>query len=147
MSQFEAAISPARILVNSDASSKKRVLEQMSELCAAPEEIELFYQFLINREKLGSTALGDGVALPHCRIPTLKNPIAGFITLNKGVDFNAPDNQPVYLVFGLFVPEEADQTHLDLLAHIASIFSKPHLREQIKQAQTPEEIYNILVAS
>jgi PTS system nitrogen regulatory IIA component len=146
MSDLKSILTPARVLIHSGASSKKRTLEQICQLCAAPEEIELFYQLLITREKLGSTALGEGVAIPHCRVPLLKKSVACFIKIEQGVDFDAPDRQPVYLVFGLFVPEAATQEHLDFLAHLAQIFSDPLVREKIKQAKLSEEIYNLLIA-
>lgn len=148
MSDLKTILTPERILIHSDARSKKRILEQVSQLCAAKEEeAELFYQLLITREKLGSTALGEGVALPHCRVPFITQTIACFIRLDKGIDYDAPDNQPVDLIMGLFVPEAATQAHLDLLAHLASIFSQPKLREKIKHAATEQEIYQIFITS
>lgn len=138
-------ISPALILLDCPATSKKRVLEQISELCASPDEAEAFYEFLIDREKLGSTALGTGVAIPHCRIPLLHQPTGCFIRLQQGVDFDAPDGQPVFLIFGLFVPETATAEHLALLAQIAGIFSQPALRLQMMQAKSAQEIYTILL--
>jgi nitrogen PTS system EIIA component len=140
-------LSPSLILLDSDASSKKRVLEQISELCASPAEVESFYQFLINREKLGSTALGSGVAIPHCRIPFLHKAIGCFIRLKKGVDFDAPDNQAVNLIFGLFVPEAASEEHLTLLAQLATLFSQEAVRKELEAAKSVQEIYHIFVQS
>lgn len=146
MSDLKTVLTPERILIQTDASSKKRILEEISRLCASnDEEAELFYQLLINREKLGSTALGEGVALPHCRIPFLKQTIACFIRLDKGIDFDAPDKKEVNLIFGLFVPEAATQAHLELLAHLAGIFSQVPLREKIKNAQDVNEIHHIFL--
>jgi nitrogen PTS system EIIA component len=148
MSNIKNILTPERILIDSDARSKKRVLEQISHLCATnEEEAELFYHLLVNREKLGSTALGECVALPHCRIPGLKETLGCFIRSENGIDFDAPDDQNVHLIFGLFVPQAATQAHLDLLAQLAGIFAQPNLREQMQQAKTVEEIYNILTMS
>ncbi|MGA2655599.1 MAG: PTS sugar transporter subunit IIA, partial [Gammaproteobacteria bacterium] len=135
MSDIKAILKPERILLNSDARSKKRVLEQVSELCAATDEMELFYHLLINREKLGSTALGEGVALPHCRVPTLQKTIACFIRLQTAIDFHAPDEQKVDLVFGLLVPEAAHNEHLEILAQVAGLLSQEKIRTQIRGAQ------------
>ncbi len=147
MNDLKDILTPSRILINKGPSSKKRILEQICHLCAAAEEVEIFYEFLLSREKLGSTALGDGVALPHCRIPNLKKSIGCFVKLEQGVDFDAPDGQNVYLVFGLFVPEAASSAHLDILANLAKIFSQSALREKIKASKSTNEIYDILTAS
>lgn len=144
MNDMKTVLSPERITLNSEARSKKRVLEEISELCATKDEAELFYHLLINREKLGSTALGDGVALPHCRIPSLTHSIACFIRLPEGIDFHAPDHQKVDLIFGLFVPEAATTAHLELLAQLAGILSQPKIREQIRKANNVDEIYHLL---
>lgn len=143
MTKLADVLTPKRIVLDSHARSKKRVLEEICEHCTAPDEIELFYHLLIGREKLGSTALGEGVALPHCRVPTLKQSVACFIRLKEGIDFQAPDNQPVDLIFGLFVPEGAIQTHLDFLAQLAGLFSQTLFREKIKTAQNADEIYHL----
>jgi PTS system nitrogen regulatory IIA component len=145
MINLDSILTPSLIIADSDATSKKRVLEQISTLCAGPKEAESFYQLLINREKLGSTALGDGVALPHCRAPFLHQPIGCFIRLQHSIDFDAPDNQGVNLVFGLFVPEKATEAHLEILARIAEIFSQEAVRNKLLQAKSAQEIYHILM--
>jgi PTS system nitrogen regulatory IIA component len=144
MSDMTTVLLPERIVLDSNASSKKRVLEEISELCAAEDEAELFYHLLINREQLGSTALGEGVALPHCRIPSLKQSLGCFIRLKQGIDFHAPDQQKVDLIFGLFVPSHATSDHLELLAHLAGLFSQATIRETIRQANSVDEIYHLL---
>ncbi len=144
MSDMKTVLLPERIMLDSNASSKKRVLEEISELCAAEDEAELFYHLLINREHLGSTALGEGVALPHCRIPSLKQSIGCFIRLKQGIDFHAPDHQKVDLIFGLFVPTAATTDHLELLAHLASLFSDATIRETIRQTTNVDEVYRLL---
>ncbi len=147
MSDLKTILTPERIVIDSDARSKKRILEQISQLCAKGFETELFYQLLIAREKLGSTALGEGIALPHCRIPSLNESIACFIRLDEGIDFDAPDNKPVDLIFGLFVPQAQTSEHLDLLAQLAMFFSQSQFREKIKKATSTQEIYNLFTAT
>lgn len=144
MSDLKKILAPERVMLHSDARSKKRVLEEVSELCTTEEDTELFYHLLLTREKLGSTALGDGVALPHCRVPTLKHSIACFIQLSEGIDFHAPDQQKVDLIFGLFVPEAATHEHLEILAQIAGLFSQVKIREQIRKSDNQEEVYRLL---
>lgn len=144
MNNLKTILSPERITLDSDARSKKRVLEQVSELCATKEDAELYYHLLLNREKLGSTALGEGVALPHCRVPNLQHSIACFIRLPHGIDFHAPDEQNVDLIFGLFVPEHETNEHLQILAQLAQLFSQATIREQIRQAHDVQKVFHLL---
>ncbi len=108
--------------------SKKRLLEHISELLArnVPQlsRNEIF-DSLINREKLGSTGLGKGVAIPHGRLTALERPLSAFIRLDKPIEFDAADGQPVDLVFALIVPENSTEEHLQILAGIAALFSNP----------------------
>src|SRR5512139_3978104 len=109
---------PACTRVIESASSRKRLLESVSETIAgihAGVDARTLFDQLMNRERLGSTGLGDGVAIPHCRLDGRKAPIAAFVKLNKAVDFDAPDGLPVDLVFVLVVPADAHDTHLKLL--------------------------------
>ena len=147
MTALRDIISPELILADSNATSKKRVLEQVAELCANPSDMDTFYQLLIEREKLGSTAVGEGVAIPHCRVPNLHKAVGCFIKLKQGVDFDAPDNEPVNWVFGLCVPEDATTEHNNLLAEIVTLLSQAKIRKQLEHAQSAEAIYQILTAS
>ena len=108
--------------------SKKRLLEHLSELLArnVPQlsRNEIF-DSLITREKLGSTGLGKGVAIPHGRLTGLERPLCAFIRLDEPVEFDAADGQPVDLVFALIVPENSTEEHLQILAGIAALFSNP----------------------
>ena len=108
--------------------SKKRLLEHISELLAknVPQlsRNEIF-DSLISREKLGSTGLGKGVAIPHGRLSSLERPLCAFIRLDNPIGFDAADGQPVDLVFALIVPESSTDEHLQILAGIASLFSNP----------------------
>ena len=115
-----------RIATSDDVGSKKRLLEQISALLASGatglSDSEIF-DALVNREKLGSTGLGKGVAIPHGRMPELESPVCAFIRLSTPVDFDASDGEPVDLVFALLVPEDSTEEHLQVLSTIAEIFS------------------------
>jgi PTS system nitrogen regulatory IIA component len=114
------------VLCCPDVASKKRLLEVVSELLAVDlphiSAHEIF-DSLINREKLGSTGLGKGVAIPHGRIDALEQPVCAFIRLEAPVEFDATDGQPVDLAFALLVPEDSTEEHLQVLSLIAELFS------------------------
>jgi PTS system nitrogen regulatory IIA component len=126
-----------RISCNTQSASKKRVLEQLSQLLAANQETltqNQVFDSLISRERLGSTGLGHGVAIPHGRLKESDTTLAAFIKLQEGIDFDASDNQPVDLLFALLVPEEATDEHLQLLAQLARMFSDEELVRQLRSA-------------
>ena len=130
---------PDRVSCREDVGSKKRLLEYVSELLAnsSPElsQNEIF-NALINREKLGSTGLGKGVAIPHGRIASLERPVCAFVTLASPVDFDATDGQPVDLIFTLLVPEDSTEEHLQVLSTIAEIFSNARISMALRQCET-----------
>jgi PTS system nitrogen regulatory IIA component len=122
---FSELITTDRVLCCPRIGSKKRLLESISELLArnvpqhSPNEI---FDSLISREKLGSTGLGKGVAIPHGRLRLLARPACAFIKLDKAVEFDAPDGRPVDLICALIVPEESTDEHLQILSSIATLF-------------------------
>ena len=130
---------PDRVNCRDDLGSKKRLLEYVSELLAgsSPEltQNEIF-DALINREKLGSTGLGKGVAIPHGRIASLERPVCAFVRLATPVDFDATDRQPVDLIFTLLVPEDSTEEHLQVLSTIAEIFSNAGISMALRQCDT-----------
>lgn len=140
-------LSPDCIQLDSDATSKKRVLESVSQLLAdtdeglSPREV---FDCLIAREKLGSTGLGQGVAIPHGRLAGLDKTIGVFLRLPKGVDFDAPDNEPVDLVFALLVPKESTEEHLQVLASIASYFNSKGSGDALRVDITPQKACELL---
>ncbi|MFQ5642129.1 MAG: PTS IIA-like nitrogen regulatory protein PtsN [Thiogranum sp.] len=138
---------PARITCQQDSSSKKRSLEILSGLLASavPDytEAEIF-DSLVARERLGSTGLGNGVALPHGRLRSLKQPIAALLTLRQGIDFDAIDRQPVDLLYALLVPEESDEEHLKILAHLAALFSNRDFCERLRNCSSSEQCYELI---
>lgn len=119
---------PARVVVDAAATSKKRLLEKLAQLLnegggADPERA--IYESLIKRERLGSTGLGQGVAIPHGRSAEITRACGCFVRLKEPVDFNAADGKPVDLVFALVVPEHFTDQHLMFLAELAGLFSDP----------------------
>jgi nitrogen PTS system EIIA component len=143
-------LEPARILCNVEARSKKHVLEILSELLASADNDltagEIF-DSLVSRERLGSTGLGGGVALPHGRVPGIDASVGAFVRLSQGVDFGAPDGAPVRFVLGLLVPEEASEQHLEELSAIAKLLSRPQVREALASAPSSSALYEALAAS
>jgi PTS system nitrogen regulatory IIA component len=126
-----------------DITSKKRVLEQLGELLAsgAPGlDTDTVFEHLLERERLGSTGLGHGIALPHARAAQVDHAVGAFLQLREGVDFDAMDDQPVDLAFGLLVPQNATEEHLQLLAGLASMFSDPALCTQLRAADSAEQL-------
>jgi len=130
---------PDRVSCRDDLGSKKRLLEYVSELLAGSSpkltQNEIF-DALINREKLGSTGLGKGVAIPHGRIASLERPVCAFVKLATPVDFDATDGQPVDLIFTLLVPEDSTEEHLQVLSTIAEIFSNAGICMALRQCDT-----------
>ena len=126
------------VLLDLDVGSKKRLFEQIGLLFENSRQIPRARVFdsLFDREKLGSTGLGYGVAIPHGRIKTLKEPVCAFVRTIAPIAFESPDGQPVNLVFAMLVPEHATEAHLELLSELAQMFSDASLREAL--ATTPD---------
>jgi len=139
----EGILELSNISVADPAASKKRVLEQAARLLAAHNEepsAEQIFERLLERERLGSTGLAGGVALPHARMPGIQETRGAFLRLAEPVEFDALDGNPVDLVFALLVPEEATEEHLKLLAQLATMFNQEELREQLRVAEAEEAL-------
>lgn len=140
-------LNPERIACQQDSSSKKRSLEVLSDLLAGavPDytQAEIF-DSLVARERLGSTGLGNGVALPHGRLRSLKQPIAALLTLKQGIDFDAIDRQPVDLLYALLVPESSDEEHLKILAQLAALFSNPEFCSRLRNCSSSEQCLELI---
>jgi len=140
-------LSPERVACYDDAGSKKRLLENLSELLATSSpkisQNEIF-ETLVNREKLGSTGLGRGVAIPHGRMGAIEQPVCAFTRLSIPVDFDAADGEPVDLVFTLLVPEESTEEHLQVLSIIAEIFSDAGICAALRQCESEDCILQLL---
>ena len=148
--QIHELITPQRISVSLPVTSKKRLLEHLSELLghdAIGVDAQAAFQCLVERERLGSTGIGEGVALPHGRVPGLRQAVGAFVTLSQPMDFDAIDSKPVNMVFALLVPEAATSEHLQLLARLATVFRDPTARQQFSEAHDSEELYSSLTAS
>jgi nitrogen PTS system EIIA component len=134
------------VLLGLDVSSKKRLFEQIGLLFENSRQIPRARVFdsLFEREKLGSTGLGYGVAIPHGRIRTLKEPVCAFVRTATAIPFEAPDGQPVNLVFALLVPEHATEAHLEILSELAQMFSDPDLRESLVRVEDIQAAHRLI---
>ena len=136
-----------RVRCHVNISSKKRALELLSELISSGSESltsQSVFNCLVAREKLGSTGLGHGVAIPHGRMPNVETAIGAVLTLEAGVDFDAPDRETVDLIVGLIVPEESTDEHLHILSRLAESFSDKENVSAVRQATTPERLCQLL---
>lgn len=148
MNTIATLLSPERILVRCDATIKKRVFELAAQLFADQGiETAAIFDALFAREKLGSTGLGQGIAIPHGRMDGLSHALGAFIRLEQPIDFDAPDGRPVNQLFILLVPTDANQQHLQLLAELAQRFSNAHFRTQLDAADTPQAIADLFAAA
>lgn len=132
-----------RISAANPAASKKRVLEEVAGLLASASEAlsqGAVFDKLLERERLGSTGLGNGIALPHARMAGVSEARGAFVQLQSKADFDAIDQQPVDLVFGLLVPEEATEEHLQLLARLATLFSDTRFCNRLRKAKNPQAL-------
>jgi PTS system nitrogen regulatory IIA component len=124
---------PSNILLDLEVTSKKRLFEQIGLLFENNQGIarSLVFDSLFARERLGSTGLGEAVAIPHGRIKGLKEAVGAYVRLATPVPFDAPDGKPVSLVFVLLVPEHANEQHLHILSELAQMLSDRELRERL----------------
>ena len=145
--QISEILSSDSILRGQDFTSKKMALEELSKLLANTDPsiryIEVF-DCLVAREKLGSTGLGKGIAIPHARLKGSKKTIAAFIQLQHGINYDAIDEVPVDILFALLVPEDSTDEHLKILSHLAEMFSNSETLEQLRSETSVDGIYKIL---
>jgi PTS system nitrogen regulatory IIA component len=126
--------------------SKKRVLENLStfvteQLGGDGDQAENLFHNLVARERLGSTGIGEGVAIPHCRVAGFNRIHGCLIKLEQAIDFGSLDDQPVDLIFALIVPEEQNEEHLATLARVAAIMQDDNSRMSLRQCSSSEELY------
>jgi PTS system nitrogen regulatory IIA component len=148
MSLVAKLLSPSHVALDLPLSSKKRLFEQAGLLFENLDGIgrSIVFDSLFARERLGSTGLGQGVAIPHGRIKGLKDALGAFIRLAQPVPFDAPDGNPVSLVFVLLVPEKATEKHLQILSELAQMFSDKALREAMLQAADAAALHQLIAA-
>jgi PTS system nitrogen regulatory IIA component len=133
MNLIAKLLPPSNILLDLDVTSKKRMFEQAGLLFENNQGVarSLVFDSLFARERLGSTGLGQGVAIPHGRIKGLKEAVGAFVRLARPVAFDAPDGKPVHLVFILLVPEQATEQHLNILSELAQMLGDRELRDKL----------------
>jgi PTS system nitrogen regulatory IIA component len=148
MSLVAKLLPPANVLLDLEVSSKKRLFEQVGLLFENNHGIarSLVFDSLFARERLGSTGLGQGVAIPHGRIKGLKDALGAFVRLGQPVPFDAPDGKPVNLLFVLLVPEQATEKHLQILSELAQMFSDRALREAMTAAPDAGALHQLIAA-
>ncbi len=136
-----------QVLLDLDAGSKKRVFEQAGMLFEARLGMarSIIFDSLFAREKLGSTGLGQGVAIPHGRIKGLKQAVGALIRLAAPIPFDSPDGRPVTLLFVLLVPEQATEEHLQILSELAQRFSDRAFREALQQAADAPAVVSLFI--
>ena len=146
MNRLSVILPATQVLVGVDATSKKRAFEEAGLLFETLHGLNraLITDSLFARERLGSTGLGHGVAIPHGRIKGLKQPLAAVFQLGSPIGFDAPDEQPVQLMIFLLVPEAATQKHLEILSEIAELLSDSQLREQMKSATDAAALHALI---
>ena len=142
-----AKLLPAQnVVLDLDVSSKKRVFEHAGLMFENNQNVARSQVFdsLFAREKLGSTGLGQGIAIPHGRIKGLKEAVGALIRMREPIPFDSPDGQPVNLIFVLLVPERATDLHLQILSELAQMFSDNALREQLLQAASVDAMHKLI---
>jgi PTS system nitrogen regulatory IIA component len=139
-------LQPAAVVDNLTGTTAAAVLAELSRPLAASHKADpqRLLETLLDREKLGSTGIGDGVAIPHGKVPGLPALMASFGRSKLGVDFKAIDAKPTYLFFTLFAPENSAGAHLKALARISRIFKNPAFRDSIMKAKDAAEIYQLI---
>ena len=146
MNRLAVILPVANVVVDVDVTSKKRVFEHAGMLFENHQSIAraVVTDNLFARERLGSTGLGHGVAIPHGRIKGLKNPLAAVVRVSTPIPFDAPDDEPVNLLIFLLVPEAATQRHLEILSEIAEMLSDRDLRERLNAAPDAAALHALI---
>lgn len=148
MIRLEDILTPGRSKVNVPGGSKKRVLDKIAELIGSEVpglDAVRVLESLVAREKLGSTGFGNGIAIPHCRLPGCSSPISALLHLDAPVDFDSIDGEPVDLLFVLLVPEAATDAHLELLRQIASMLDRKDVRDRLRSAVSDKALYQVVL--
>ena len=148
MNLISKVMPPENVILDTDSTSKKRIFERIGILFENTQRVARSQVFdsLFAREKLGSTGLGHGVAIPHGRIKGLRDAVATFVKTQTAIPFDAPDGQPVNLIFVLLVPERATDLHLQLLGELAQMFSDKTFREKLQSSNDAAVIHQLFVS-
>lgn len=143
--QIHDILTPSRTLCGIEAGSKKRALEILANTIAANVEginADELFRRLIARERLGSTGIGQGIAIPHCRVENCHQTLGALITLAEPIDFDAMDGEPVDILFAMLAPEDAQDEHLQYLAALAGALSNDKFRECLRDAETDADLFS-----
>jgi len=146
MNFLNQILTPQRTVCRVAAPSKERLFETIARIACDDQYLLSHDQVLdrlVAREKLGSTGMGQGIAIPHCRISQCRRPLGSLLTLEEAVPFDAPDDVPVDLLFVLLVPVQAHQEHLDILANIAQLISQPDVCERLRASRDDRTLYDV----
>ena len=143
-------LSPERVLAKIESSSKKEALEEIAQFICETElgaslTAKQLFNAIMDREELGSTGIGDGVAIPHAKIDGLENLCASFVRSTEGVQYDSIDSQPVRLIFVLLVPENSAGLHLKALARISRVLKDREFRDELIAAGTSRELYDLFI--
>lgn len=141
-------LTPERTRCNVKGVSKKRVSEYISTFLADTADVDAdeLYQEMLARERLGSTGIGHGIAIPHCRLHSCSAITGALLKLEKAIDFDASDGANVDLVFALIVPDEQNDEHLQALSTIAELLQSDDVREQLRRCTSSQTLYQIATA-
>ena len=145
--QIKDFISEEGMVFSPSVTSKKAALEMLSDTLAYRDtnlSKSKVFDALLAREKLGSTSLGEGIAIPHCRMPEIENINVTMLKLEEGVEYEASDDKPVFFLFCLVVPEDSNDDHLELLASLAELLDNKQLRNSIQKSSNARELYQML---
>lgn len=136
-----------QVLCRSKLNSKKRALQTIGQLLAThtPELADDIYDAILKRERLGSTAIGNGIVIPHARVKDLPQPEIAAITLAEPIDFDTPDDKPVDIIVGLAVPEASTEEHLEILAGLSSMLASTAFLQQLRDCKNKAELYNVFM--
>ncbi len=146
--RLENILNPNLILCQSPGVSKKRTLESIARFLAENVnglDAEDIFMRLIQRERLGSTGIGNGIAIPHCRIPNCQEVVGALVSLDNPIDFEAIDDNPVDLIFVLLVPEESFNEHLETLATLAGLFNEDAFCQGLRHARSQQELFKAAI--
>ena len=148
MNRLASILPVSQVLVSVDATSKKRAFEEAGLLFENLHGLSraLVTDSLFARERLGSTGLGHGVAVPHGRIRGLKSPLAAFVRLSEPIPFESPDGEPVKLLIFLLIPDNVTQQHLEILSEIAEMFSDKSFRAELAEDGDADSLHAKLVS-
>ena len=146
--QLEEILTPERCYCSVEGVSKKRLLKRISENIEKNVgylDANKIFDALMAREQLGSTGLGNGIAIPHCKVPECREILGCIVTLEEPIDFDSIDSKPVDLIFVLIVPDEQSDAHVQTLSQVAQLFNDENFCFILRNTHDGEDIYNVVI--